>query len=203
MRLTATSPPQSFTEPLTTTEARTFLRIEYGTSTDTLQEDELTLMINAARGAAEVFQNRDLVRKQWDMVMDYWPGWHIGLRDPLVSVDVFKYKDKDANVTNMVLNTDYIVDLMKSTPIVTVPANTFWPRFDPWRSSAITLTFTSGYLTTDSWWKNTPGSMVKRGMLLLIAHWFDNRIPFTREIGNVAEFPWTVTNLLGIGANER
>lgn len=182
-------------------QAENYLRVENGLSPDTDQQDDIALMISSARAAAETLQGRDLVRKQWDVVMDYWPGWQIELRDPLVSVDSFSYTDSAGVETTMVEGTDFIVDAAKSTPILMPAENKFWPSFRPRRSSAILIRFTAGYLPTDQWWKGNPGAQVHRGMLLLVSNWFDNRLPFTRGIGNIEEFPFAVTRLLSAGTN--
>ena len=204
LRFTNTSPPQSWTEPVTYAQAEQFLRVEYGYSVDQNQRDEITLMIMAARAAAELIQNKDLVRKQYDMAMDYWPyGRKIALRDPLVSVDLLQYKDINGNVTTMAENVDFFKDTMKSEPIVMPLSTKTWPAFYPWPSSAILLRFTSGYLPTDIYWQAGSGAMVHRGMLQLISHWFDNRVPWTRGIGDIQEYPFTVSQCLSAGATER
>lgn len=203
LRLSVTSPFQSWVEPLTRQEVLTFIKLEYGNEADPLQDDEIDLMIVAARAAAEQFQNRDLVRKQWDMSLDYWPSRQIILRDPLVSVDLVQYKASDATVTPLVENTDYIVDAAKQTPLIEPAYSKQWPHFVPWPSSAITIRFTSGYASVaDPWWKTT-GAVVKRGMLFLIGHWFTNRTAWTRGIGNVEEYPFTVVDCLSSGAQTR
>jgi uncharacterized phiE125 gp8 family phage protein len=204
LRFTDTSPAQQWTEPLTLTQVETFLRIEYGLSVDTKQQDELSLMIMAARAAAEQFQNRDLVRKQYDMVADYWPFERkIWMRDPLISVDLIQYRTSDGTVVPMVAGTDFIVDTAKSTPCITTPFNKTWPAFAPYPSSAILIRFTAGYTPDSTWWSMTPGAMIQRGMLQLISHWFDNRIAWTRQVGNIQEFPFMVSQLLSAGAQER
>lgn len=202
LRLTKTSPVQSWTEPLTTAQVRTFLRVEYGQEVDDEQEDELLLMITAARAAAETIQNRDLVVKQYDLTMDGFLNWRIHLRDPLASVDLVQYKNSDGTVTALVENTDYIVDAAKSIPLIEPMYNQTWPNFTPWPSSAVLIRFTSGMALDDPWWLTT-GAMVRRGMLYLISAWFSQRLPWDRGIGNIAEYPMSATILLAAGASVR
>lgn len=203
LRYTDSSPPQSWTEPVTIAQAEQFLRQYYGLTVDQDQRDEVQLMIVAARAAAEIMQNKDLVRKQYDMVLDYWPaGRKIEMRDPLVSVDLFQYKDINGSVTQMVENVDFFKDTAKSKPILMTPSTKTWPAFYPWPSSAILIRFTSGYTADATYWKFGSGAQVQRGMLQLISHWFDNRVPWTRGIGDIQEYPFTVSQNMLAGANE-
>lgn len=205
LRLSESSPAQTWVEPLTTAQVRKAVNIEYGSTTDDDQEQEFTDMIVAARQQAEYFQNRDLVRKQWDMTRDYFDAYRIGLRDPLISVDLVRYTKSDATTADLVVGTDYFVDKARASPCIAPAYNTRWPAYSAQPSSSVLIRFTSGYSIVDdsSGWWNGPGAVVKRGMLALIQHWFDNRLPFTRGIGNVEEYPLTVTDLLSWGAKNR
>ena len=68
----------------------------------------------------------------------------------------------------------------------------------PWPSSAVLIRMTSGYLPTDTFWQ-MDGAPVKRGMLYLVSHWYDNRLAQTRGFGDIEEFMQTVTDLLSGG----
>lgn len=200
LRLTASNPAQTFVEPMTLTEAKDYLRLDAGyTGDDTLIELSL---IPAAREQAEILQNRDLVRKQWDLSFDYWPGYRLRLRAPCVSVDLMRYTDLTGNVTTMQPTTDYVVDLAKEPAVITPPWNRSWPAFTPLPSSAILTRFTSGYAPDDPFWAGS-GARVKVGMLLLISSWYENRLPFTPGARNDAELPFAVTSCLSYGAMER
>jgi uncharacterized phiE125 gp8 family phage protein len=199
LRLTATTTPQTFTEPFSVDEAKNYLRIDAGNTSD----DTLVLgMISAAREQAEVLQNRDLVTKQWDLSYDYWPAYRLRLRAPCASVDLVQYTDLTGNVTPMQLTTDYVVDLKKEPAVITPPWNRSWPAFTPFPSSAILVRFTSGYAADDTFWTGS-GSRVKIGMLMLISSWYENRLPFTPGARNDAELPFAVTSCLSYGALER
>src|SRR6185437_7385329 len=139
LNLTESSPPQSFTEVLSLDEVKSYLKVPARSPVDPGEDAELTALIVAAREQAEIAQNRDLVRKQYDLSFDYWTGYHLELGAPLVSVDLFQYKDQNGNVTVMQENTDYVVDTSKRPGIVAPPFNTTWPIFTPWPSSAILL----------------------------------------------------------------
>jgi uncharacterized phiE125 gp8 family phage protein len=197
---TVTSPDQSPSEPLTLAQAKAFLRIIDGPTTDTAQDNEISRMISAARRTAEFAQCRELVRRQWDLSYDYWPGQKIGLRKPLISVDLVQYKDNNGNIFTLTENTDYIVDKAKPVPIILPTYNSFWPAFTRWPSSAILIRCTCGHLPSESYWSNE-GAHVLQGIQYLVQHFYDNREAFTRGIGNIEEFPYAVTALLGLGSH--
>jgi len=180
LTLTEASPVQVFAEPLTIEEVGSFLKL----SEDewTLEQDTINALISGARAEAEKLQGRDLIRKQWDLVMDYWPyrpsmrSAVIELRDPLVSVDLLKYRDSTGSWTTLTENVDYVVDPSKHPGIVTTPTNNWWPSFTPWPSSSILLRFTSGMDASSQFW--TEGNaQVKNGMKFWIADRFYNRTP--------------------------
>src|ERR1700686_4119746 len=85
LSLTETSPPQSFSEILTLAEVKSYLRLPDRSPADQAEDDELTSLIVAAREQAEIMQGRDLIRKQFDLSLDYWNNYRIELRDPLAS----------------------------------------------------------------------------------------------------------------------
>lgn len=199
LNLTETSPQQSFVEPITLSEIKSYLKVPDRSPTDSAEDDELRMLITAAREQAEILQNRDLVRKQWDLSHDYWPSYRIEMRAPLISVDLVRYRDSDGNYTNMTADTDYIVDSSKGPGILAPPYNATWPTFTPWPSSSILIRFTSGYSLTHPWWSG-PGARVKTGMKLLISQWYNNRIPFDKGVDAAAEYPYTVTSCLSFGA---
>ena len=196
LRLTDTETPQTFTEPLELADAKNYLKIDAGYTAD---DTQIGIFISAAREQAEILQNRDLVRKQWDLSYDYWPEYRLRLRAPCVSVDLMQYTDLTGNVTTMQVNADYVVDLKKEPAVITPPWNRSWPAFTPLPSSAILTRFTSGYQNNDPFW-NGSGARVKVGMLQLISSWYENRLPFTPGARNDAELPFAVTSCLSYGA---
>ena len=181
---------------------QTFLKLEYGVDPDTIQDNELGRFIVAARRAAEKAQNRRFVVAQIDYTADYWLSRKIKLLDKLRSVDLVQYRDYNGEVFTLTENVDYIVDASKQAPIIAPYTFKIWPPFMPWPSSAILVRFTCGYAPDDPYWYDD-GATVKLGMCELIAHWFNNRVPYTRAMGNVEEFPMTVQDLLYSGANIR
>lgn len=200
LTLTDSSPAQIFTEVLDLDTVKSYLKIPQRNPSDPIEDATLNIFIVAARIQAEVMQNRDLVRKSWDLTYDFWPSFRIRLRDPLKSVDLITTKDNDGAITTLNLNTDFIMDATKHPGIITPPFNGTWPAFSLWPSSSILIRFQSGYDPTDAYWSG-PGAIVKNAMLLLISSWYNGRIPF--EQGAISEYPFAVTQGLGLGALER
>ena len=197
IRLTDTSPQQSFTEVLTLAGVKAFLELPERSPTDAAEDAMLDGFISAARDQAELMQGKDLVVKQWDLYQDCFGGHCIELRHPLVSVDLVQYRDSDGAYTDMVVADDYITDLHQS--LILPPYGEAWPSFTAYPTSSILVRFTSGYSASDVFWSET-GKSIKLGMLLLISHWFAGRLPFELGASAVQEYPFTVTHLLSTGA---
>jgi uncharacterized phiE125 gp8 family phage protein len=195
--LTVQSPPQSFQEPLSLADVASYLRIP--NSMLEAQSATLGIFISAAREQAEILQARDLVIKQWDILFDYWPSYHVKLRPNLISIDLAQYTDSTGTVWPMVEGTDYIVDFTKQPGIILPPYNSTFPTFEPWPSGSILFRFTAGVNPAAAFWADA-GTRVKIGMLILISLWFSNRLPFGTK---VEEMPYAVTSCLSYGSVPR
>jgi uncharacterized phiE125 gp8 family phage protein len=201
LNLTDASPAQSWDEPISFEEVKAHLVLgDIDANQQVLIED---VFIPAARGQAEILQGRDLVQKQWDLSLDYWPAQNaIELRAPLVSVELVQYRDSNGAIHPLVENTDYIVDAAKRPGVIMPPYAHIWPTFTPWASSAILVRFTAGLSASSPFWADA-GGRVKIGMALLVAAWFENRLPFTLGTHPIQEYPYTVTACLSAGAVPR
>ncbi len=199
LRLTESETPQTFVEPFTVDEVKGWLRLDAGFVDD---DAMIAVLISAAREQAEILQNRDLVKKQWDLSYDYWPEYRLRLRAPCVSVDLLQYTDLTGAVTTMAVTADYVVDLKKEPAVITPPWNRSWPAFTPFPSGAILARFTSGYSNDSPFWQG-PGARLKMGMQMLISSWYEERLPFTPNARADAELPFAVTSCLNYGALER
>lgn len=188
LNLTQVSPAQSFVEPLLLSDVQSYLQLPPRSPADPGEVNLLNFLISAARLEAEVQQNRDLVVKQWDLALDYWPGYRVELRAPTRSVDLVQFEDSNGNFTTMVPNVDYVPDVRKNPGCITPPFNAVtWPVFMPWPSSAILVRFTSGFAANDPWWQET-GGIVKAGMLRLISDWYNNRLPVAKGSGAMSDY---------------
>jgi uncharacterized phiE125 gp8 family phage protein len=198
LNLLSGSPIAAFIEPLTVAEVEQFLRLPALSPTDDDRDSLMESLIIAAREVAEIEQRRDLVEKQWELSLDWWPG-KIELREPLVSVDLVQYTDSDGTVTALIANTDYIVDTAKHPGVILPAYSKTWPTFTGWPSSPILVRFTSGLTSTDIFWSDA-GQRVLLGMKMLIAHWYNNGDIMAMPGSTGAEIPWAAKVLLGTGA---
>jgi uncharacterized phiE125 gp8 family phage protein len=187
--------PQTFTEPFTIEEMQSFLKIPTRDPGDEIEDATILSFISAARRIAEDVQGRDLIQKQWNLTMDYWPDSGIEVRTPLVSVASVTYKNSSGTTTTMVANTDFIVDSVRGV-ISPVYGQTF-PPFTAWPSSAITVRFTSGVSPTSPFWSDA-GALIKVGMRLLISDWFNRRLP--EDVSEPMRLPGHILPYLSYGA---
>ena len=184
--LTLTGSPASFTEPLTAAEVKEWLKISDPSPADAAFDDEINMLIQAAREKCEQYQGRDLAVKQWDLTLDCFYAVQIPLREPLVSVDLVQYKDSDGVTTAVAANTGYIVDTPRA--LIQPPYGESWPSFTAWPSSGVTIRFTAG---------GEPPHMrlLKIAMLHAIEDWFTGR----RPDGDVSP---TIERRMRLGAKE-
>jgi uncharacterized phiE125 gp8 family phage protein len=195
LSLTVSSPPQSFQEPISMGE----LAVPLALDDDEAVAAELSAMISAVREDAEDAQGRDLLVKQWDMHLDYFPCRPIELRAPLVSVDLVRYRDSNGDTTTMVENTDYIVDTAKQPGVIMPVYNGTWPTVTLWPSSAILIRFTSGYSSSSPYWLG-PGAQLKEYMKALIGQRFNQRLYSDKGVPEANDF---LIKSLGRGALPR
>ena len=200
LNLTKASPPQCFCEPLTLDEVKAYLKVPQRSPSDPVEDDFLLSLISAARAYAENAQGRDLVRKQYDLVFDYWMSYRIELPPvPLVSVDLVQYTDNNGVTATLAEGTDYIVDTEKQPGCLLPAYNTTYPSFTPKPSSAILVRFSSGYDPCDPWWAGD-GQVVKEGMRYMISQWYNVRLPASQA---VSEWPLTARDALSFGMRQR
>lgn len=186
LELTVTSPVQTFVEPLDIdADVKPYLQMDANHEDTVIQG----LMI-AAREIAEEENGRDFVSKQYDLTLDRWPD-ELRLRSPLASVDSFSWKDASGTSTTMTAGTNYVVDLVRG--LMVPPWGAIWPMRAPlYPSGAITVRFTTAAAPLPA--------TVKHGMLMLIRHWFDQRIPFEIARGTMQELPYGVRRLFESGS---
>lgn len=196
------SPAGGFTEPLTAAQVRARLQIPDRSPEDSDETAWLEALISAARDVAETLQDRDLVRKHWETRFDDFWTVEIPLRTPLVAVTSVTYRDSDGVTHALVENIDYIVDTSKRPGIIRPPYDGEWPSFTAWPTSAVTIRFTSGYLSSDAYWL-AAGKQVLQGMTMAIKYWLDNYAP--GDVGALIQsnYPFAAHVLLSTGAAPR
>jgi len=184
MRYEKTSPPSTY--PVTTTEARTHCLI-YGSADDTY----LDSLIAAATRHVESLSSRQLLTATWAARMDDFPE-EIELRIlPVASVVSIVYVDPDA-VSQTLAAANYRTDIESpDCPGRISPAyGMTWPAVRGETYNAVTVSFTAGYGAAAA----VPETY-KQAILLLVAHWFENREPV--NIGNIVNtIPLAFTSLM-------
>lgn len=174
------------TEPVTTAEAKTHLRVT--TSDD---DTYIGTLITVARRHVETITGRALINQTWDYFLDNFPpGDKIVIPLPrLSSVTSVKYTDKD-NVQTTFAASKYIVDTNNEPGQIVLAYGESWPTFTPKPVNAVEIRFVAGYGSAGS---SVPEG-IRQAILLLIAHWYENREPVTDM--NTKEIPETANALL-------
>jgi uncharacterized phiE125 gp8 family phage protein len=186
LRLTVTSPVQTFVEPITLYEVKTGMQL-YSDHADTYVEQ----LAIAAREVAEVYCGFDLVAKQYDLTLDRWPD-EIRLRAPLATVDSFSWKDSAGTSTSMVAGTGYVVDTIRA--LMVPPWGAIWPMRAPlYPSGSILVRFTTQAEPLTYMWRV--------GIIQLVRHWFDQGLAYEIARGTVQSLPFNPEQLFNIGSN--
>jgi len=168
-------------EPVTLAEARAHLRLDAG------GEDALLgALLTAARTALEAETRRAFVTQSWRLLLDDWPAKPIRLPlAPVQSVTAVTV----ATMSGAMVPLDpafYEVDAKGEPPRVAAKRGQAWPM-PATRLAGIAVDFTAGYGAPSA----VPAPL-KQAVLLLAAHWFENREP----LGDGAELPLTVSALV-------
>lgn len=181
--LQQTTAPTS--EPLTLTEVKDHLRID-----DTDSDDELTLLLAAARSHVETRTNRQLMQATFELTLDRWPGGReLVLRmPPLASVTSVTYYDED-EASQTLASGDYHVDTATEPGRIVLKDGESWPNLDE-RPAAVTVTYVAGQASAD----DVPDA-AKLATLQLLAHWFENREAVAFG-GNPTNLPHAVEALI-------
>lgn len=163
MIYTVTSGPSS--EPLTTSEVKTWLRVTSSTD-DTL----IASLIKAARVYAENFTGRALFTQTIKEYFDGWPyGGCIELGfGPVQSITSVKYYDTDGTLQT-VSSSNYITDLISMPGRIVNHPDYTWPALQT-RTNPVEIIYVAGYTATAS----IPDG-IKAAMYLLIGFWYENR----------------------------
>lgn len=153
-------------------------------SVNSTADPDLTRLIVAARVSAERITRRALVTQTWDLFLDAFPGWELGVpKPPLQSVSSISYVD--TNGTAQTLASDqYLVDIKGEPGRITPAYGLTWPSTRA-QNNAVTVRFVAGYGAAGA----VPDG-IKNWMLLRIRQLYDNRGPTIAGAGAaIAEFP--------------
>ena len=181
--LQQTTAPTS--EPLTLTQVKDHLRIDGSDS-----NDELTLLLAAARAHVEARTNRQMMQATYEMTFDRWPSGGVAtLRmPPLLSVSSVTYYDENGD-SQTLSSSKYHVDTATEPGRVVLDDGEAWPTLDQ-RPAAATITYVAGVASA----ADVPDA-AKLATLQLIGHWFENREAIAFG-GNPVELPHAVSALI-------
>jgi uncharacterized phiE125 gp8 family phage protein len=176
-------------EPVTTTEVKTFLRID-SSDEDTL----LGNLITTARQSAEAYTGRGLITQTWQMFMDTWPSglgdWWDGVRQlpitevhaikdikmpkpPLQSITHIKTYDDDDSATTFSSSNYYVSaysgDYARNGRM-SLRNSAAWPSYER-EADGIEIQFVCGYGDAAS---DVP-QQIKQAILQEVAYLYENR----------------------------
>jgi uncharacterized phiE125 gp8 family phage protein len=158
----------------------------------------ITDLITTARQHVENVLRRSLITQTWDLWLDAFP-----YRDyieiplpPLVSITSIKYYDT-ANTEYLfplapaAASTAYYVDVISNPGRIGLAYGVQWPQMTLRSYNGVDITFVSGYGAAAS----VPKA-IKQAMLLLIAHFYENREAVTSTGAVPQELKMAVDALL-------
>ena len=153
-------------EPVATSEAKAFLRVDHSTQ-DTL----IAELVKAARTQVEQDTGRSLINTTWDLTFDEFPASRaITLaRLPLVSVTHIKSYDEDDAATTLA-SSAYLVDTAQGR--ICLNDDEDWPP-DVRTHSGGVIRFVAGYGTAAT---DVPQPL-RLAVYQLMTHYFENADP--------------------------
>lgn len=173
---------------------------------DSSEDEYLEELICAARERAEAITNRGFLTQTLREYRDHLPGPHVLLlalhhhgrhharkwelaRSPVQAVEQMGYLDVNGEVQTLdpALYTEDLVlepGTIYPAPCTVMPCVQFGVPNAAW------VDYTVGYSDDDS---KVPATL-KAAMALMVAHWYENRVPVQQT--GVAELPMSVSSLL-------
>lgn len=168
------------TEPIDLVALKEHLQMATG---DTTHDNVLVMLIKAVRKATEKLCWRALISQTWYAYFNQWPQVDYLLLPfpPLTSVTAVKYTGSDGSVSTF-SSSNYIVDTKSQPGRVVLGYGQTWPGDTLYPSNPIEVEFVAGYGTASS---AVPEDL-RLAMMVMCAHFFDNREPFLVASGGGA-----------------
>lgn len=195
MSLTLVSPAPAY--PVSRDEAKAQLRLD-STDDDALV-DALIAVATMHLDGRDGWLGRALVMQTWDLQMHRFPGVIDVPLPPLRSISSITYLDSN-NVSQTLAASKYQVDRNGQWRARIKPAyGETWPStYDVW--NAVTVRFVAGYEPGEGsptdYAENVPRP-IKQAILLMVAHWYENRVPvLVGQSAQAVEIPFTANALL-------
>ena len=191
-------------EPMLLTEVKPYLRLD--DLTDSADDLYITSLITVAREYCEEYQHRAYITQVWEVSLERFPrdgrdSVNNNINDDkieipkgrLQKINSITYKDTAGVVTTMQPDIDYIVSTRGILGRVCPPFGKTFPVCLLYPLDPIVINYTCGYGNDGS---KVP-ARIKQAMLLLISHWYDNRMVINDLRGvNPAEVSFAVTAIL-------
>lgn len=139
----------------------------------------LTTQLKAAIAHVEQVLDRALGTQTWQLALDEFADVIELPRGPVLEIvtDGFAYLDS-AGTERAVPAEIYTLDMVSNPQRVVRNADESWPTDVSDRVNAVTITFQAGYTSS------TLPHDLKQAVLMLAAHWFENRSAV--NVGNIA-----------------
>lgn len=171
------------TEPLTTAEAKTHLRVTHSDD-----DTYIAALIAAARQAVESYCNRSLITQTWEATFDCFDNSRLRLPYPrLISVTTVHYKDSNGDY-QLYAASNYEVNSAAEPGQIRF-INT--PSYNSEYENPLKVTYTAGYGAASDVPEN-----LKVAIKLLIGHWYEMREAAVAVSGGMKEIPlglqWTL-----------
>jgi len=186
MKLKVITPPS--VEPISLTEAKKQLNVDF--------EDDDTFignLIKSAREYCEKLQNRAYVTQTLEIALDDFPCDEIELpRPPLQSVTSVKYYDVD-DTENTFSSSNYYVDTYSEKGKISLNYNTYFPITTLRPKNGVIIRYIAGHGVA----ADVP-MRIKQAILLLVAHWYENREATSQDPNISKEIMFSVRALLGL-----
>lgn len=159
----------SDTEPVTTPEAKTHLRVD-------ISDDDsyIDTLITAARQYVEQVTRRSLYTQTWRVNLRHWPGGNfikLPMAVPLQSVTHVKHFN-ESDVESTFNSSNYFVDTDSKPGRVWLKDGQNWPSDSLREYNPIQITYIAGESSVGD-----IEQLYKNLILLLVAHWYENREP--------------------------
>lgn len=155
------------TEPVTVAEAAQQCRLTASDlAADTNLTAELQRLIVAARKYAEGVTGKSLAEKTVTAVCDSFPSGNVIVLpvSPIKELTSLSYKSADG--VSVDVSDRVIIDDFSFPSRLVLKSSQSWPTETLYEVNPISIVYKAG---------ETPGGNIKAAMLLMIAHWFDNR----------------------------
>lgn len=185
-KVTIVTPPTE--EPVSLAEAKAHLRVD-GSDEDSL----ISSLIKSARVSCETQTGRAFVTQTLRADLDGFPSGREEIKLPrprLQSITSIEYYD-DAGTLRTLATSVYEADTAAEPGEIVLLPGQSWPTVQTDRRNAVRVTYVAG-------WGNAAAAdpMAKQAMLLLIAHWYENREASSQGVVNT-EIQLGLSALLG------